>query len=454
MPSDHPSRPLAALALAALVAFAALVPGPARAEQVSSFTLGNGLKVVVIEDHRAPVVVHMVWYRVGSADEPPGKSGIAHFLEHLMFKGTANMDSGEFTAIVGAHGGSDNAFTSYDYTGYFQRIAADRLDMVMRMEADRMTGLILNEPEVLTERAVILEERAQRTDSDPGALLSEQRRAAQFLAHPYRLPVIGWRHEIEALGLEDALAFYRIHYAPDNAVLIVAGDVTPEEVRTLAETHYGPIPRSPGLPPRIRPQEPPQIAERRIAWADSRVGQPYVMRSYLAPSRRPGDQAGAAALVVLAELLGGEPATSVLGRALMFGAEPVALRASAFYGATALDDSTFGLAVVPVAGVTLDAAEAAMDAVLARFLDEGPDPEDFARTLTRLRAAEIYARDNTQRAAHRYGEALTSGLTVADVQDWPRVLQSVTPEAVMDAAREVLDRRRAVTTHLEREDTP
>lgn len=431
--------------------FLALAALPLRAETVTDFRLDNGLEVVVIEDRRAPVVVHMLWYRVGAADEPPGKSGIAHYLEHLMFKGTSNLAPGEFSATVEAQGGRDNAFTSWDYTGYFQRVAADRLDLMMRMEADRMRGLLMSEEDAVTERAVIIEERAQRTDSDPGALFGEQRRAALYLNHPYAIPIIGWRHEMEGLTREDALEFYRRFYAPNNAILIVAGDVSPDEVRALAETHYGPIAPTPDLPPRVRPQEPPQLAERRLTMADPRVAQPYLVRTYLAPERDPGAQEQAAALTYLAELLGGSGTTSVLVRKLQFEQQK-AVFASAGYSGTSLDDSSFSLVVVPVPGVSLAEAEAAMDAVLQDFLRDGIDPEAFERLRTQLRASEIYARDNTQGLARRYGEALTSGLTVADVQAWPQILQSVTPEDVMAAARDVLDRRRAVTGWLVREE--
>ncbi|MFN3936069.1 MAG: M16 family metallopeptidase [Gemmobacter sp.] len=434
---------------AALLILAAM---PVQADRISDFALANGMQVVVIEDNRAPVVVHMVWYRVGAADEPPGKSGIAHFLEHLMFKGTETTAPGAFSAMVEAEGGQDNAFTSWDYTAYFQRVAADRLPLMMAMEADRMVNLSLPEDEVETERLVVLEERNQRTDSDPGALLAEQRRAAQFLHHPYRLPIIGWRHEIEGLTREDALDFYRAHYAPNNAILIVAGDVTAAAVRALAEEHYGPIPPNPAIGERRRLAEPPQLAERRLRMADPRVRQPYVLRSYLAPSRRTGGQARAAALVVLAEILGGSSATSVLGRALEFD-RPLAVNTQAFYEATAFDDSTFTLVVVPVEGVSLDEAEAAMDLTLAGFLAQGVDRAQFERILSRLRAQEIYALDSARGQAMRYGAALTSGLSVEDQRDWPRVLQSVTPEDVMAAAADLFDRRRSVTAWLEREVT-
>ena len=425
---------------------------PARAEKVTDFMLDNGMQVVVIEDPRAPVVVHMVWYKVGAADEAPGKSGIAHFLEHLMFKGTDTVPSGAFSDTVSNLGGMDNAFTSWDYTAYFQRVATEHLPAMMRMEADRMTNLRLTEDDVAVERNVVLEERTSRTDSDPGALFSEQRQAALFLNHPYAVPIIGWRHEIEQLNRADALAFYKLHYAPNNAILVVAGDVTPDQVRALAQEHYGKIPANPAVGPRVRPSEPPQLSERRLSFADDRVGQPYVIRSYLAPSRKPGAQDRAAALVVLSELLGGSPATSVLGRALQFDRK-VAVHASAFYDSTALDDGTFGLVVVPSEGVNLDRVEAELDAVIAHFLENGIDQAEFDRIMTMLRASEIYAHDSTQSVARRYGEAFTTGLTIADQRDWPRVLQSVTPDAVMQAARDVLDRKRSVTGYLQKEIT-
>ncbi len=433
----------AALAAASLC-WAAM---PAHAEKVTDFTLANGLQVVVIEDHRAPVVTQMVWYKVGAADEAPGHSGIAHFLEHLMFKGTDDVPSGQFSAIVEAQGGSDNAFTSWDYTTYFQRVAADRLDMMMTLEADRMRDLRLTEEDVTTERQVILEERNQRTDSDPAALFGEQLRAAQFLNHPYGLPIIGWRHEIEQLDRQEALDFYRTYYAPNNAILVVAGDVDPAQVRTLAEKHYGPLEPTATIPPRERPQEPPQRAERRLAMADPQIAQPYVSRSYLAPARKSGDQKQAAALAVLAELLGGSGTTSVLAKALAFD-NPKAVYVSADYDGEAMDDGLFSLAIAPVPGVSLDEAEAAMDGVIDQFLKDGVDPAALERIKAQVRAAQIYGNDNVEGLAQRYGEALAVGLTIEDVKAWPDVLQSVTADDVMAAARQVLNRDNAVTGHL------
>ena len=416
----------------------------ATAEDVTTYTLDNGMDVVVIEDRRAPVVVHMVWYKVGSADEPEGQSGVAHFLEHLMFKGTDMLAPGEFSQVVAANGGSDNAFTSFDYTGYFQRVAADRLDLMMQMEANRMTNLALTPEDISTERRVVLEERAQVTDSNPGALAREQLMAAQYQNHRYGVPIIGWQHEVAQLDMPELTAFYERHYAPNNAVLVVAGDVDPQDVLALAREYYGPIPANADLPARARPTEPPQRAERRISYVDPRVSQPYLVRSYLAPQRQSGAQDDAAALVYLAELLGGSPFTSELGRALQFDTQ-TAIYTNASYGGMSLDATTFSFVVLPSEGVSLSDAEAAMDDVITAFLNNDIDPARMEAIRTQLRASEIYALDDAQGLARRYGTALTTGLTVADVQAWPDILQSVTPEQIKDVAARVFDRNSAVT---------
>ena len=427
-----------------LAAALSLVAFSATAEDVTTYQLDNGMDVVVIEDHRAPVVVHMLWYRAGSADEPVGSSGVAHYLEHLLFKATETVESGEFQRVVAANGGSDNAFTSYDYTGYFQRVAADRLPLMMQYEADRMNNLVLTEEDIVTERGVILEERNQRVENSPGALAREQMRAAQFLNHRYGVPIIGWKHEMEELDMEDALSFYDLYYSPNNAILVVAGDVEPDEVLALAEQYYGPIPAEPNLPERLRSQEPPQTAERRLVYEDPRVSQPYISRSYLAPERDAGDQRDAAALTYLADLLGGSSFTSVLPIALQFDAN-IAVYSGAFYDGLNLDDGTFGLTVVPADGVSLQDAEDAMDAAIAAFLEDGIDPARMEALRIQLRAGEIYARDDVGGIARRYGSALTSGLTVDDVQAWPDILQSVTAEEVLEVANRVLDRNQSVT---------
>lgn len=431
----------------------AFLTRPIFAQEISDYTLENGMQVLVIEDHRAPVVVQMVWYRAGAADEDAGVSGIAHFLEHLLFKATDDLKSGELSDTVAANGGSDNAFTSWDYTAYYQRIAADRLDLVMKMEADRMRDLRLSVDDIATERDVILEERNMRTESNPDALFGEQRRAAQYMNHPYGIPIIGWKHEMEQLSLEDALAFYRRYYAPNNAILVVAGDVLPADVLALAKKYYGPLAPTVDLPKRRRTVEPPQLSERRLSYVDARISQPYVIRSYLAPERNSGDQKQAAALVMLAELLGGSSQTSVLGRKLQFETQK-AIYTSAFYDGMSLDKTTFGLVIVPSEGVSLAEGEALLDAAVVEFINEGVDAEQFARIKMQIRAGQIYEQDNVQSLANRYGSALTQGLTIKDVQDWPQILQDVTADEVIKAAALLLDKKRAVTGWLSDQDTP
>jgi len=437
------------LRLTLIAAFAALLtPAVAQAESaVTDFMLDNGMQVVVVEDHRAPVVQHMLWYRAGSADEPKGSSGVAHFLEHLLFKATDKLEAGELSATVAANGGRDNAFTSYDYTAYFQRIAADRLELMMRMESDRMKNIRLTPENIATERDVILEERNQRTDNDPGSLFNEQLMAAQYLNHRYGTPVIGWRHEMEELDLDDALSFYELYYSPNNAILVVSGDVQPDEVRALAEEYYGVIPANPDLPERTRTEEPRQNAERRVLFRDDRVAQPYISRSYLVPERDTGEQETAAALTILAEILGGGT-TSYFAEKLQFD-QPTATYTSAYYSSVNLDDTTFRMIVVPSDGVSLENAEAALDAALVQFMQDGVDAEQLERIKLQIRAGEIYAQDNVDGIANRYGAALTSGLTIKDVQDWPAVLDAVTAEDIMQAAR-LLRREASVTGWLMR----
>jgi zinc protease len=432
--------------LSALLLWLAGAPGDSRAQvfNPTQFMLGNGMQVILIEDHRAPIVHHMVWYRVGAADEQPGVSGVAHYLEHLMFKGTPGVPPGEFSRIVSREGGRDNAFTSSDYTGYFQTIARDRLELVMRMEAERMNQLSPRDADAKPELQVVLEERLSRTDNNPSALFGEQLDAAQYLSHPYGRPVIGWPGEIRRLTLNDAMAFYRTHYAPNNAILIVAGDVRPAELKALAEKYYGLIPMRP-VPPRFRPQEPEQIAARRLSMSDGRVTQPSMRRSYLAPSRSAGERQHAVPLAVLAEILNAP--TGRLHQALVKGDGP-AVSAGAWYSSLSLDPATFGFGISPKRGRKLEEVEAALDKVIAGLLADGVTEEEMRLARTGMLAETVYARDSLSGAARIFGVALTTGLTVEDVEAWPRLVDAVTREQVLAAARHVLDLRRSVTGYL------
>lgn len=409
--------------------------------------LDNGLEVVVVPDRRAPVVTHMVWYRVGAADEPQGKSGIAHFLEHLMFKGTDKIPPGEFSKIVARLGGQDNAFTSQDITSYFQRVAKEKLPQVMEMEADRMANLKLDENNVLTERKVILEERRSRVDNDPGALLQEQIMAALYLAHPYHNPVIGWEPEIRKLTRADALAFYKRFYAPNNAILVVTGDVEPEQVMALAKDTYGKIPANPEVGgPRVRPVEPEPIAERRIVLRDGRVAKATFERYYVTPSASTGEKGEAEALQILARIIGSS-ATSRIYNALVRD-EKQASSASASYSGIALDTGRFGLYAIAAGDAKLEDIEASTDRVIAEVIKNGVTQEELERAKTGEIANLIYASDSQQSLAHTYGWSLATGRTIEDVESRQARLKAVTREQVQAVAAKYLDRKRSVTGYL------
>ncbi len=411
--------------------------GPAAAQifDPTTYTLDNGLQVVVVENHRAPIATHMVWYRVGAADEPAGQSGIAHFLEHLMFKGTKTRANGEFSDIVARNGGRENAFTSQDYTGYFQTVAADRLELMMELEADRMVNLVLTDEIIIPEREVILEERRQRVESSPRGVLSEQVSAATFQNHPYRVPVIGWAHEIAGLNRPEIVAFYDKWYAPNNAILVVAGDVIPADVLAMAERTYGQV-AAKEVPERRRPVEPEHRAAKSVVLEDPRAEEPSWSRRYLAPSYSSGDSEHAYALEVLSEVLGGG-SSSQLFRSLVID-QAVATSAGAFYSPDSVDLSTFGVWLAPRQGVELDDAVAAMDAEIARLLADGISEEELARAKQRMIDSAVFARDSLRAAARVLGTALVTGQSIEDVESWPARIEAVTVEDMRRAAAAVL----------------
>jgi zinc protease len=441
------AAPVVALALCAGAA-SAQEPGP----NVSHYTLKNGLELVVIPDRRAPVVTHMIWYKVGAADETPGKSGLAHFLEHLMFKGTAKNPTGRFSQVVATIGGQENAFTSQDYTGYFQRVPTKQLRTMMEFEADRMTGLVLTDEVVLPERDVILEEQNQRVANNPRARIGEQINAALYLNHPYGKPVIGWRHEMEKLDRADAIAFYKKFYGPNNAVVVIAGDVDADQVRAMAEDTYGKIPKTHEFGPRLRPQEPKPVAVRSLTLADPRVEQPSVSRSYLVPSFASAKKGESEALEVLAHILGNGSNSRLYGELVV--AKQSAVSAGAWYESSAIDMSSFGVYAAPRPGVALPELESQIDAVIAEVASKGVTSEELERAKTRLIADAVYARDSQAQLARWYGSALTTGASVEDVKHWPNRIKAVTAESVQQAAREWLDKRRSVTGYLVKDTSP
>jgi zinc protease len=417
---------------------------PSQAAQpVESFRLENGLAVVVVPDRRAPVVTHMVWYRNGSADDPAGKSGIAHFLEHLMFKGTAKWPAGEFSKIVAGFGGQENAFTSFDYTAYFQRVPRQHLRAMMDYEADRMTGLAFEESVVGPERDVVLEERKMRVDSDPAAQLGEEFSSALFVHHPYGTPIIGWEHEIEGLDRRDAFAYYQRFYTPENAILVVAGDTDAAEVRALAQASYGAIAARGETPVRKRPAEPDPRAARRVSLSDPRVRQPSLRRGWLTPTYTAGERTEVFALEIAAEILGGGT-TSRLYRSLCVEQE-LAAGASAYFMGSMVDRAAFQISVSPRPGIEMATLEAGLDRALALFLADGPSEVELSRAKTRLIAETIFARDSQSSLARTFGASLAVGETVEDVLAWPDRIEAVARNAVVEAVRRYLRPDRSVT---------
>ena len=410
-----------------------------------TFVLDNGMQVVVVPNHRVPVVTHMVWYKVGSADEGPGESGIAHFLEHLMFKGTPNYPGASFSNIVAQNGGQQNAFTSYDYTAYHQTVAKDRLELMMELEADRMTNLVLSEEDVSTERQVVIEERRSRVDNSPGARLREQLNAVLYLNHPYRNPVIGWHHEIAGLDYDRIIAFYRKWYAPNNAILVVAGDITAEELRPLAEKYYGVIPRA-DTPPRDWLEEPPQQAPRQIELSDPRVRQPSWQRTYVAPSYLYGSSEHIDALQIMAEVLGGG-STSRLYRSMVIDRK-LAVSAGAYYNPENRGPGSFVVYASPAPGVSMEEVAAAVDAEIARMMVDGVTDEELKRAVDGMKASAVFARDSLSTGARVLGSALAAGQDIATVETWTDRIAAVTPEQIVAASGSVFDERWSVTARL------
>ncbi len=410
-----------------------------------SFTLKNGLQVVVIPNHRAPTVSHWVWYKVGSSDEERGHSGAAHFLEHLMFKGTKTVKPKEFSVQVERQGGQENAFTSWDYTAYFQTVAADRLELVMKLESDRMQNLVLDDAELKPERDVVMEEWRMRTGNQPAALLDQQVEAALYLNNPYRIPVLGWPEEIKKLDVPTEKRFYDTWYAPNNAVLIVAGDVTVDQVRTLAERYYGVIPAHP-VPERVHPAEPERSADALIVLKHDRVRAPRWSRHYLAPTVHAGDTKQAFPLEILADVLGGG-SNSRLHKSLVLD-QKIATAAGVGYGLDRFDLGSFGLYVTPRPGVAMEKVASAVEAEIAKLLKDGVTADEVEKSKTRMINDAEFELDSLTAPVEIIGRVLTTGGTLADVDGWADHVKAVTPEQVMAAAKAVLEKKTAVTGHL------
>ncbi len=424
----------------------ATVTTPAGIFHPESFTLANGMQVVLIENHRAPIVSHMVWFRVGAADDPVGHSGIAHFFEHLMFKGTKKVAAGEISRIIAKNGGDDNAFTSYDFTSYYSNIAVDRLPLIMELEADRMQNLNLD-PEILrTERDVVIEERKQTVESDPSRRLQEQMQAALLSGLPYGTPIIGWHHEIEKLDKTHADSFYANWYAPNNAILVISGDITVDKLKPLAEQFYGSIPAR-HVPVRNRPARVLPPTQQRITVTDEDVQLPILNISYVAPTYGASDNATMPyALQVLMEIFG-EGATSRLYRTLVMQ-QNIASSVGVYYNPVAMQRNALSLYAAPLPGAGLENIEAQLHAEVKKLLAQGVTDAEVAEAKKRLIAHATYARDSVMHPAYLFGMALTIGQTVDDVEAWPDRIAAVQTADVNAAARAVFDTDDYVTGEL------
>lgn len=416
-----------------------------KAEAIESFTLKNGLEVIVIPNHRVPAVTHMIWYRVGAADDPEGKSGLAHYHEHMMFQGTEKLKRGEYSQTVADQGGDENAFTDADATAYYISIAKEQLPLAMQLEAERMKGLKPDAADAAKEKEVIIEERRMRVENNPNALLDEQVKAALFRNHPYHTPTIGWMHEMQGLTLEDVLKFHTAYYHPNNAMVIVSGDVTGAEVRQLAEKYYGQLPSVP-VPPRVWKEEPPQNAERRVYLHHSNVKQEAWSRDYAAASLAYGKKEEALPLMVLSQLMGGGKASRLYQALVM--EQKIAVAVDVDYNGMTLGPSRFSLGLVPVPGVSLEQAEKAVNAQVANVLAKGFTAEEITRAKTQLKAQAIYARDGLSGMARIMGTLRICGLDKDYFSRWPQLIDAVTPEQIMAAAKDTLVANHAVTAEL------
>lgn len=426
-------------------------PAHASEQRIETFHLKNGMEVVVIPNHRVPAVNHMIWYRIGASDDPQGKSGLAHYHEHLMFKGSPQFGAGEYVRLVNKNGGDQNAFTGRDATSYYVTIAKDRLPLVMELEADRMRALTVSDEEADKEKKVIIEERRSRIDNLPDALLGEQMNAALFRNHPYHIPTIGWLHEMEGLSKKDALDFHARYYHPNNAVLVVSGDITAAEMKPLAEKYYGNLPRK-NIPDRVWLSEPPQIAARNITLHHAHVKQPEFHRIYTASSMAYGDTKQALPLYVLSYLLGGGK-NSALYQSLVVE-QKLAAGVDVSYDIYSRGPAEFSIDITPEKNISLPTLEKALDAELAKFLKNGVDTTALTRAKHLMQAESIYAREGLTNISNIMGWMIMANVPPEDFNRWPEMIGAVTEDQLIAAAYTVLIPESSVTGYLLPEEKP
>ena len=387
------------------------------------FFLDNGMHVVLIQDNRAPIVSHMIWYKVGSADEPQGQSGIAHFLEHLMFKGTRKFPEGEMSQIVARSGGNQNAFTSYDYTAYYQNVPKDKLQLMMELESDRMKNLILKPSEIDTERQVVLEERRMRVDSSPFALLSERLNASLWVTNHYSIPIIGWENEINKISEKNLFDFYKKWYVPNNSILIVAGDISLDSLRDYASSTYGAIPSDSSFVSRSRSSYLPPKVDIRITMNDDRVRQSRWYKTYISPSINVGEKSDTYALSLFNEIFG-SGITSRLYQSLVVK-QRLATSASSYYNDSSVSWGSFSILVTPASGVNVKDVENAINVELNKIINSGITENELTIAKKRIIADLIYIKDSPIQASRSLGSLLSTGFSLRDIEDWPNNIQQV-----------------------------
>ncbi len=423
----------------------ALLVGSAQAA-VTDVTLDNGMRVIVQEDHRAPVMVSQVWYRAGSVDEFNGTTGVAHVLEHMMFKGTPTVPAGEFSKRIAAAGGRENAFTSRDYTAYFQQMQKDRLELAMKLEADRMANLVISDDLFAKEIQVVMEERRLRTDDQPQSVVYERLMATAYQEHPYRRPIIGWMDDLQHMTAADARAWYQRWYAPNNATLVVAGDVKADAVIALAKRYFGVLPAH-SLPGRKPQDEPEQIGEKRIV-VKAPAKLPYLLMAWHAPSLRDWQKDTAPyALQLLAGVLSGNDSarlqTSLVKR------QQVAVDASAGYDAVARGPGMFLIDATPAPGKSVADLEKSIRDVIERIRRDGISDDELARVKAQVIAADVYQRDSLFYQAMQLGEYATTGLPPEALEHRVEKLRAVTAEQVRAAAQQWLQDDRLSVAELD-----
>ena len=422
-----------------------LLVGSAQAA-VTDVTLDNGMRVIVQEDHRAPVMVSQVWYRAGSMDEFNGTTGVAHVLEHMMFRGTKTVPPGEFSKRIAAAGGRENAFTSRDHTAYFQQMQKDRLELAMQLEADRMANLVISDELFAKEIQVVMEERRLRTDDQPQSVVHERLMATAYQAHPYRRPIIGWMDDLQHMTGQDARDWYARWYAPNNATLVVAGDVRADEVIALAKRCFGVLPAH-ALPERKPQDEPDQIGEKRIVVkAPARL--PYLLMAWHAPTLKDWEKDTAPyALQILAGVLSGNDSARL--QKSLVKTQQIAVNASAGYDAVARGPGMFMIDATPAPGKSVAALEKAIRNELERVQRDGISAAELARVKAQVIAADVYQRDSLFYQAMQLGEYVTAGLPPEALAQRVDRLRAVTAQEVQAAAQKWLQDDRLSVAELE-----